>query len=345
MADPLERLEQAWQLARGVGGQFGSPGISVYWVYLVSAAALALALYVVKISRGRPSFAGALRFLFPRRIWLSRSAANDLALFVANTLIYSFLLLAPLQALSISLASDTWAWLFEQLGAPTQAWTGLGMRVCLTIAAFVVADLAFFVGHAAMHRIPILWEFHKVHHSATVLEPLAVFRRHPIDVVFDGIISGLLLGPLFGVFAWASGGAFGVVSVLGTNAILFVALLLGFNLQHSEVWLSFGPLDRVFISPATHQLHHSSDAAHHDRNFGNLLSIWDAAAGTLVLPARFEQRPRLRYGLGGEELQMRSLLGLLLRPLARAGVRALAPVLPKRLRNGGERKDVGDPIA
>lgn len=325
-------LERTWQIAQGIAGQFVSPGISVYWVYLLGAGVLALAVYVAKVARGRPTLAGALSFLFPRRIWLSRSAANDVGLFVANTLLYSFLLLAPLQALSAGLASDTWAWLFDHFGAPTQAWTGLGMRVSLTLAAFVVADFAFFIGHAAMHRIPILWEFHKVHHSATVLEPLAVFRRHPIDVMVDGVVSGLLLGPLFGVFAWASGGAFGVVSVLGTNAILFVALLLGFNLQHSEVWLSFGPIDRLFISPATHQLHHSSDVAHHDRNFGNLLAIWDGAAGTLVLPASFEQRPRLRFGLGGEEQRMRSLLGLLLRPLTRAGLRLLAPLLPKRLR-------------
>jgi sterol desaturase/sphingolipid hydroxylase (fatty acid hydroxylase superfamily) len=328
-----EQLERGWQIIRGIAGQFGSPAISVYWVYLLGAMALALAVYVAKVSRGRPSFGGALSFLFPRRIWLSRSTANDVTLFVANTLIYSFVLLAPLTALSAGLASDTWAWLFERFGAPTRAWTGLSMRVSLTIAAFIVADLGFFIGHMALHRIPILWEFHKVHHSATVLEPLAAFRRHPVDVIVDGIVGGLLLGPLFGVFAWASDGAFGVVSVLGTNAILFAALLLGFNLQHSEVWLSFGPLDRVFISPATHQLHHSSDAAHHDRNFGNLLAIWDGAAGTLVRPSSFERRPRLRYGLGGEELRMRSVLGLLLRPLTRASLRLVAPLLPKRLRH------------
>ncbi|KIG16794.1 Sterol desaturase [Enhygromyxa salina] len=325
-------LKRGWQIAGGIAEQFFSPGISVYWVYLLGAAALALLLYVVKVSRGRPTLAGALAFLFPRRIWLSRSAANDVGLFVTNALIYSFLLLVPLQAVSTGLASDTWGWLYARLGPPAQPWTGLSMRVSLTVAAFIVADLAFFLAHAAMHRVPILWEFHKVHHSATVLEPLAVFRRHPVDVIVDGIVSGLLLGPMFGVFAWASGGAFGVVSVLGTNAILFVALLLGFNLQHSEVWLSFGPLDRVFISPATHQLHHSSDVAHHDRNFGNLLAIWDRLAGTLVLPGSFAQRPRLQFGLGGEEQRMRSLPGLLVRPLIRAGLRLLVPLVPRRLR-------------
>jgi hypothetical protein len=78
---------------------------------------------------------------------------------------------------------------------------------------------------------------------------------------------------------------------------------------------------------------HRGDAAHHDRNFGNLLAIWGGLARTLVLPGSSERRPSLRFGLGGEEQRMRSLVGLLLRPLIRAGLRLLAPLLPKRLRD------------
>ena len=89
-----------------------------------------------------------------------------------------------------------------------------------------------------------------------------------------------------------------------------MCLFIGFNLQHSHVPLSFGPLDAVLVSPAAHQIHHSDAPQHRDRNFGNMLSIWDRLFDTYV-PAR--ERPGVRFGCDGAETH-RSLLGLYLRP-------------------------------
>ena len=82
------------------------------------------------------------------------------------------------------------------------------------------------------------------------------------------------------MFGWASAWSLHPLTIMGVNAALFVFLVAGFNLQHSHVWLSFGALDRVFISPATHQLHHDADPRHHGRNLGNMFAIWDVMAGT-----------------------------------------------------------------
>lgn len=58
--------------------------------------------------------------------------------------------------------------------------------------------------------------------------------------------------------------------------------IAGANLRHSHVWISWGPwLEHVFISPAQHQIHHSNDPVHFDRNMGAFLAIWDRLFGTL----------------------------------------------------------------
>jgi sterol desaturase/sphingolipid hydroxylase (fatty acid hydroxylase superfamily) len=289
---------QAEAVARGIARQFVSPGLSIFWGYLASAAVIAAVVLLVR----RRTAQGLLAELVPAQIWLRRSTFNDLALLVGNTILYSFWLLAPLAWISTSLAEQTWLGLHERLGANPTPLTGTGARLGLAALAFVVADLGFFLGHRAMHRVPLLWEFHKVHHSAPVLQPLTVLRRHPVSIVVDGVITGALLGPVYGLAGWLGGGELGPATIFGVNALLFVALAAGFNLQHSHVWLSFGPLDRWLISPATHQVHHSADPAHHDRNFGNLLAIWDRLAGSLLTPAEVRgdaaDPPILEFGLG-----------------------------------------------
>ena len=82
-------------------------------------------------------------------------------------------------------------------------------------------------------------------------------------------------------------------NLIGTIAVLDV-------LRHSHFPVSFGPLDRVILSPHMHQLHHSAKLEHWDRNFGNKLSIWDWCFGTVVKPSKDEE---FIYGLGNVENQ------------------------------------------
>lgn len=311
----METIEQAYAIAAGVVGQLSSPQVSVYWVYLLGAVVLAIAAHIVRTpGPERFSVLAWVRLLAPRTVWTHRSARHDLAIFVLNTLLYSFLLLGPLQAIATAVYAEASSLLPPRLEAPLlPSWAARGI---FTLAVFVAADFAFFVSHLAMHRIGVLWEFHKIHHSAPVLQPFTVFRRHPVDVVIEGSVSGFVLGTVYAVTGWAIGAEVSALTILGTNAALFVCLLVGFNLQHSHIWLSFGPLDAVFISPATHQLHHSTDRCHHDRNFGNMLAIWDRMAGTLIRPCG---RPNLTFGLcTGEDGVYGTLVRLYFLPFVRA---------------------------
>ena len=80
------------------------------------------------------------------------------------------------------------------------------------------------------------------------------------------------------------------------NAIGLGLNILSGNLRHSPFWLRYPRwLERWFISPAQHQIHHSIDPRHRDRNFGAALAIWDWMAGSLCVA---DKNMELKFGLG-----------------------------------------------
>ena len=305
-------LSDIQAIARGLLGLLGSPSVSIFWLYLAGAAVLgAVSLWVR--ARGRWGVRRILIALFGPRVWWRRSVAHDAGLLVLNTVAYSLLWAVPLQAASDAIATWVWAGLHGQLGPMSVPLHGVPLHVLATGIIFVAADLGFFLAHLALHRVPWLWAFHKVHHSAEVLVPLTVFRRHPVDILFEGLVSGTVLGVAYGGLAYLAGYVPSGYLIAGVNAVFFVVVLAGFNLQHANVWLSFGPLDRLFISPAAHQIHHSRAPEHADRNFGNLLSIWDRVLGTYTSVSN-RHRPALRFGVGGGASGHSTVLGLYVTP-------------------------------
>ena len=98
-------------------------------------------------------------------------------------------------------------------------------------------------------------------------------------------IPGLRRGPLYGRPGF---------SRRGLLAALLAFILI--QLHHSHVWIAFqGWLGRLFISPAAHQIHHSADPIHFDKNFGSCLAIFDWLFGTLHMPAK--HREHLTFGV------------------------------------------------
>ena len=74
------------------------------------------------------------------------------------------------------------------------------------------------------------------------------------------------------------------LSILKIHAAIFIFNLLGANLRHSHIPIRFGKyFERVFISPAQHQIHHSNDSIHFDKNFGSIFAFWDGLFGTLEI--------------------------------------------------------------
>ena len=165
-----------------------------------------------------------------------------------------------------------------------------------------------------MHRIPVLWAFHKVHHSATVLNPVTVLRTHPIEGVLFALRSALVQGFCIALFFFFFGEQVSLLTVLGAGLFNFLFNALGSNLRHSPVPLGFWkPVERIFMSPAQHQVHHSVAPEHYDRNFGVALSVWDYLFGTFC---HSTPNQKLTYGLVSDQKTPHTLASLYWGPVA-----------------------------
>ena len=120
---------------------------------------------------------------------------------------------------------------------------------------------------------------------------------------------------LVGVLSYLTGGEHPEARILGINVVQFAFYVIGFNLRHSHIPLGYGPvISQVLVSPWMHQVHHSREAKHFDKNMGFIFSFWDRMFGTLYVPKDGEQ---FELGLGdGEHVRFHSLPALYFRPVA-----------------------------
>jgi sterol desaturase/sphingolipid hydroxylase (fatty acid hydroxylase superfamily) len=297
------------------------------WPYLLSAGLMAWGVWRWRVRRaGRTSLVG---FLFPAGLWLHRSALLDYRFLLLRALLAAILLppaLVSAQKVAMRVALGLVRWLGP---GPGGGWPQGARVAAMTALVFVLGDLARFLMHGLLHRVPFLWELHKVHHSAEVLTPFTLHRTHPIEAALMRGATAGALGLSAGVCAWFFRGQVSAWEILGVDALSMGWTLLGSNLRHSQVWLTFGPaLERVFLSPAQHQIHHSVDPRHHGKNLGEALAIWDWLAGTLVLAG---ERKRLTFGLAPEERNHgETAVSLVVAP----AVAALRRLLPGGRRGG-----------
>lgn len=283
----------------------------IFLLYLGTALILALAVYL-RSNRGRARLADFWAYCFPRRIYAHPSAKLDYLYFVVNKISFAFLF-APVIVGSVTVSG----WIEAGFGAPQAAsqsaeagfWPALLFTLCLALAL----DFSIFLTHTLQHKVPLLWEFHKIHHSAEVMTPITVYRMHPVDDLLTGSVAGLMTGTVYGLFAlWHPEGV-GLVSVLEVNLLLFLFYVFGYNLRHSHIWLAYpGWLSRILVSPAQHQIHHSSEPRHFDRNMGFMFAFWDWMAGTLYVPKSHEDFPLGLYK--GEHREYDSLARLYFLP-------------------------------
>jgi sterol desaturase/sphingolipid hydroxylase (fatty acid hydroxylase superfamily) len=170
--------------------------------------------------------------------------------------------------------------------------------ILFSVIMFLILDFSVFFEHYLLHAVPILWEFHKVHHAATIMTPLTVNRAHPVGNLFEAVASAVVMCLPVGVIIAMTDMTYVDIVVLQGNATLIGSILILEELKHSPFKISYGVLDRYICSPMMHQVHHSYLIEHWDRNFGNKLSIWDRAFGTFHQPEISEHTP---FGLGGPE--------------------------------------------
>ena len=308
--------------------QLLNPQKRVFVGYLASALALALAFQWIAAGRG---VGRALPVLFSPRIWWSRSARADYRIAVLNQAV--MMGVAPRLVSKLAVATL----LFEAMhvwfdgrslvlaGAP-----GWAVAASFTVALFLLDDATRYLLHRWLHAWPLLWCFHRVHHTAETLTPFTVYRTHPVEGVLFALRSTLVQAGAIAAFVFFLGDRVELVTVLGANAIVFVFNVAGSNLRHSHVRVSYGRLlERVLISPAQHQIHHSVEARHANRNFGTVLAVWDWIGGSLSLAERGRD---LRFGLPGAGAESHRLANVYFAPFRDAAAILYKPPLRRLAR-------------
>lgn len=130
--------------------------------------------------------------------------------------------------------------------------------------AFVILDFAVWIQHVMMHRIPLLWRIHAVHHSDTHLDITSALRFHPLEIIVSTLYKS----------AW--------VILLGVPVLVALAFEVWLNgnalFNHSNIrlprWLD-RIMRRFIVTPDMHLVHHSTDRDEQQRNYGFALTIWD----------------------------------------------------------------------
>jgi sterol desaturase/sphingolipid hydroxylase (fatty acid hydroxylase superfamily) len=254
--------------------------------------------------------------LFPRRVFLHPSALVDYRFVLTNYFVVA--LLVAFMFLSAGITTTWFAAAIEWVLGPNQhsATPGIAASVVFTIAIFMAMDFGNFLAHWLQHKVPWLWEFHKIHHSAEVLTPITALRVHPVSEIFNTQVIALCVGAVNAGFLYAYQGPIAQTTIAGVNALDFLYYTIGaYHLAHSHVWLMFPHGVRaIFLSPALHLIHHSVALKHRDKNFAFTFTFWDRLFGTLYMPDDAEKHT-LVLGLGdGEEKEFDSVWALYATP-------------------------------
>lgn len=303
---------------------FAVPGERIFVLYLLAAFIIAQLnfLYFKSLPNDaqKPDTSkGFWHYVFSKDIYGHPSAQQDYKYFIVNAIIYT-LIFAPL-LLSVHMFAGFFTALFEGWwGIPPAPYIESSPYVvaAYTVVSFLLFDFAIFFVHWLHHKIPVLWQFHKVHHSAEVLTPLTLYRMHPLDVLLTGSFVACLTGLALAGFFYLTGQEVSAFKIMNVNILIFVFYIMGYNLRHSHIWLNYPKwLSFILVSPAQHQIHHSINPKHFDKNMGLTLSIWDGMFGTRYIPEGYED---LKFGLSKKEPNpFKSVWALYVHPFIWAG--------------------------
>lgn len=152
--------------------------------------------------------------------------------------------------------------------------TGLAGLIALPWMAILILTLitqtfALYWAHRLMHRLPLFWRVHRVHHADDSVDVSTSFRNHPLELA--------VTLPVSAAAVLAVGSPPSVV--IAAQTVLSAVTIW----QHADITLP-SRIDRalgwVIVTPRLHRLHHNPERATHDTNYGELLTLWDRLFGT-----------------------------------------------------------------
>ena len=219
---------------------------------------------------------------------------HNIGLFVFNSLLLR--LLFPAAAVGLALAVNELGWgLFNRIALPF--WLEVA-------GAVLLLDLAIYLQHRLMHRVPMLWRLHRVHHADLDIDLTTGSRFHTLEILFSMLVKWL------------------VIAALGPAllAVLIFEILLNSMAVFNHANVRLPPaldrwLRRLLITPDVHRVHHSVIQHETDSNFGFNLSVWDRLFGTYVAQPQAGHRG-MTIGLNEfrDPMQVERLPGMLMLP-------------------------------
>jgi sterol desaturase/sphingolipid hydroxylase (fatty acid hydroxylase superfamily) len=290
---------------------------SVYSLASTFCIAFCALAYRHQLRRGRANPTAIARAIFSKSVLIRDSFHADVKLFILSVVLMPVIVVSLV--VSINTVSIAVHAALERAFGPVGTFYGydFSIKFISTLVLFLAYEIGYWVDHYLKHRVSFLWELHKLHHTADILTPLTNFRNHPIDSIVFGYSLALFIGGASGVLDWLFSRKVEIFSIDGKNIIFIFFLWTIGHLQHSEFWIPFGGIwGRIILSPAHHQIHHSSDPQHFNRNLGSVLAVWDWMFGTLEIPST--KNPRLTYGVTEEGPNPHSSVGMLVTPVIKS---------------------------
>ena len=290
-----------------------NPQKRVYVGYLMSALCIAF-LWLFFVEKLKIKDAALL--IFNKKIWLSKSSKSDFKLLLLNRIILSAGAAAVVSQIAIS------TFLYECLHAqdfvqPLMLYStpASAVAILFTTCFFLLDDFSRFFVHRLMHKVPFLWSFHQVHHSAETMTPFTIFRTHPVEGIIFLVRTSVVQGLVISLFIYLFGNKVDLITIFGAGVGVVIFHSLGSNLRHSHIKIRYPKfVEQIFISPGQHQIHHSVEQQHFDKNFGVALAIWDLIYGSLA----FSEKKEHKFGLETKFGEKQSLLHLFFYPFKSA---------------------------
>ncbi len=135
------------------------------------------------------------------------------------------------------------------------------------IILFLFTDFLWYWYHRYSHEINLLWAAHVVHHQSEDYNFTVAARITIFQAVFRSLF-------------WA------FIPLLGFPPFMMTAILLVHGVypffSHTQTVGNLGVLERIFVTPSHHRVHHSSNEIYLDKNYGDILIIWDRLFGTFI---------------------------------------------------------------
>jgi len=150
------------------------------------------------------------------------------------------------------------------------------------LVTFIMIDFIYYWYHRFSHRVRFMWAVHMNHHSSEEMNFTVSLRQAWFGPITK--VPFFILMPLVG---------FDPI----ITAVAGVASTLWGVIGHTQWIKRLGILELVFVTPSSHRVHHGSNECYIDKNYGNLLIVWDRLFGTFaeeVEPVKFGIRNNVK---------------------------------------------------